>query len=168
MHDDEQDYAGPSRSAKKRAAKAVEELALEILELSPAQLEKLPVPDQILGELRKARQIKAHGARKRQAKFLAGLLRRDEDVLEALRQHMEALNQVHYQDQQVFHELESLRDRLCDAGQYRAALQEVSDRYPALDQDLIARLAVQAQAGKDKRAYREIFKRLRQAREQGE
>jgi len=168
MIDEEQDYAGPSRSAKKRDAKAVEELAWAVLELSPVQLEKLPVPAEILGELRKARQIKAHGARKRQAKFLAGLLRREEDVLEALRQHLEALNQGHHQDQQVFHELEALRDRLCDAGQCQAALQEVSSRYPALDQNLIARLASQAQEGKDKRAYREIFKRLRQAQEQGE
>ena len=163
MVEEEHYYEGPSRSAKKRAAKGVEELAWQLLELSTSQLEKLPVPQEIRSELIKARQIKAHGARKRQAKFLAGLLRREDEVLEAARAYVDDLNQVHLQDQQVFHELESLRDRLCDAAQFPGALQEAIEMIPALDSALISKLASQFHAGGDKRPYREIFKRLREA-----
>jgi len=168
MVEEESIYDGPSRSAKKRAARGVEDLVWQLLELSATQVEKLPVPQDLRAELTKARQIKVHGARKRQAKYLAGLLRRDEEIVEAIRGYVDSLHQVHLQEQQVFHELEALRDRLCDVSQSSEALREAGERFPSLDAAHVSRLAAQFHAGGDKRPYREIFKLLREAsRKQG-
>lgn len=157
----------PSRSAKKRAAKAVEELARELADLSEAAFARLPIDEELRDEVRLARRTRAHGARKRQIQHLAGVLRHREDVAEALRVHLDGLNQVHYREQQAFHALEQLRDRLCDPAGCPGALEEVRCTLPTVDRTALARLAKAVHLSRDKRAAREIFRLLRDARPAG-
>jgi ribosome-associated protein len=84
MTEEDRPYFKPSRSAKKRAAKAVEGLAWQLLKLPEAELKRLPISEEIRDELKRARETKEHGARKRQTKHLAKALRRGEKELEAL------------------------------------------------------------------------------------
>ncbi len=165
--EDEESERAPSRSAKKRAAKAVEELAKELAELSDAAFAKLPLDAELREEVKLARQTKAHGARKRQIQHLAGVLRRQEAATEGLRAHLDGLNQVHYREQQAFHALEQLRDRLCDLAECPAALEEVRRSLPTVDTAALARLAKAVHQSRDKRAAREIFRLLRDARQPG-
>jgi ribosome-associated protein len=85
MTEEDRPYFKPSCSAKKRAAKAVEDLAWQLLKLPEAELKRLPVSEEIRGELKRARKAKRHGARKRQTKHLAKAPRRGEKELETLR-----------------------------------------------------------------------------------
>jgi len=154
---------GRGRSARKRAAKAVEELAQKLVELPESDLGRLPLSSDLTEELRIARNTRGHGSRKRQVKYLAGLLRRDEDQQEQLVAAINDIDEVHGKDNRVFHHLEDLRDRLCSAATFSAALEEIGSRYPQVDIDRLTGLARSVHDGGDKKAFREIFRRLRQA-----
>lgn len=158
----QKEWAGPSRSAKKRAAQQVELLAHELAEMAEADWRKLPASPELRDEIRQARETHGHGARKRQIKHLAGVLRRDEEKTAALRDFLDGHHARQLAEKKTFHTLEELRDRLCDPALYEAALQEVERSCPGADSAEIARLARVAQGSDDRRAYREIFRRLRE------
>jgi ribosome-associated protein len=153
----------PSRSARKRAAKAVEELAERLVNLADADFRRLPLAGEIRRELEEARRIKTHGARKRQLKHLAGLLRRDDESREKAEGFLTLLDLGRHRDSERFHQLEELRERLCDPVSREAALAEADSTLPGIDLAKVRRLAEAAQGGTDKRAFRELFRLLRAA-----
>jgi ribosome-associated protein len=158
----QKEWAGPSRSAKKRAAHQVEEMAHELADMAEAEWRKLPASAELRDEIRQARETRGHGARKRQIKHLAGVLRRDEEETAVLRDFLDGRHALQLAEKKTFHTLEELRDRLCDPALFEAALQEVGRSCPGVDAAEIARLARVAQGSEDRRAYREIFRRLRE------
>ena len=161
MDAEQKEWAGPSRSAKKRAAHQVEEMAHELADMAEAEWRKLPASAELRDEIRQARETRGHGARKRQIKHLAGVLRRDEEETAVLRDFLDGRHALQLAEKKTFHTLEELRDRLCDPALFEAALQEVGRSCPGVDAAEIARLARVAQGSEDRRAYREIFRRLR-------
>ncbi len=163
---EEQEWSGPSRSAKKRAAKEVETVATQLAELSEPAWVKLPVPDELRKEIELARKTQGHSSRKRQLKHLAGVLRRHEEETEEIRAYLDGLHQVQLQDQRSFHLLEALRDRICDQQQSAAALDEAGAMFPGLDQAALVRLARSVHNNGDRKAFREIFRRLKNAQEE--
>lgn len=165
MNDDFFNPPPPSRTAKKRAAKAVEELAATLLNMADADYRRLPLSGEIARGLAQGRTIKAHGARKRQLKHLAGLLRRDEESREAAESFVAELDQSRRQNTADFHHLETLRDGLCDPARSAEALAEIEQTMPGVDAGKIRRLAESVQHSADKRAFREIFRLLRDAQE---
>lgn len=164
MDVEEKDRPGRGRSARKRAAHEVEAVAHELADLPEARWLKLPVSAELREEIQRARETGGHGARKRQIKHLAGELRRREEELEPLRAFLDGVHQTQLSENKAFHDLEALRDRLCDPQQFEAALPEVVSAFPDVDPAAIARLARAVQAGGDRRAFREIFRRLREGR----
>jgi ribosome-associated protein len=165
-HDEEQElpqWSGPSRSAKKRAAKAVETVATQLLELPEATWAKVPASTEVREEIELARRTESHGARKRQMKHLAGVLRRHDGETAVIQDFLDGLHQVHRQDKEEFHLLEELRDRICDPEHSAAALVEAEGLLSGIDRAGLARLARAVHAGNDRKAYREIFRRLRAA-----
>ncbi len=165
---EETKFTEPSRSAKKRAAKAVEDLARQLADLPESDWSRLPVTGDLREDIRRARETRGHGARKRQIKHLAGVLRRCEEEQQELRAHLEGIDQVQLEEKQLFHQLETLRDRLCDAELFSEALNEAVRRWPLLDSAALTRLARAVHSGGDRRAFREIFRRLREAAAAGE
>jgi ribosome-associated protein len=157
--------AGPSRSAQKRDAKAVEQLAQRLAELSDAELARLPKNPELTKEIELARNTRGHGSRKRQIKHLAGLLRGNDDQREAIETALGGQAVSQRQETLAFHHLEELRDRLCSALTFEAALAEVRTNYPQVDCGKLSRLAGSVHDHHDKRAAREIFRHLRQADE---
>ena len=156
---------GRGRTAAKKVAKAIEETAQQLTELPESALGGLPLDDDLLRELQLARSTRGHGSRKRQIKHFAGLLRRY-DRLDELEAFLSGQHESHYQATQDFHNLEELRDRLCSAATFDAALGEVRQTYPLLSSNKLARLARNVHETSDKKAYREIFRQLRKASEQ--
>jgi len=163
---DEQEWSGPSRSAKKRSAKEVETVAVQLVELSATDWAKLPAPAELREKIELARQTQGHGSRKRQMKHLAGVLRSHEEEAEKIRAYLDGLHQVQLQDKREFHFLEGLRDRICDLEQSAAALDEAAGSFPGLDRAALARLARSVHTSGDRKASREIFRRLKSAWEQ--
>ena len=158
----------PSRADRKRADKPVKDLARQLAELSEAACQALPAPDDLKVEILAAIQTKAHGARNRQIKRLASLLRRREQDAQVLREALSGQAAIQLDEVQAHKALEILRDRICDPDQTETAVEEAVRLFPSLDRKNLHRLsraARTAQGTGDRRAYREIFRRLRRAQE---
>lgn len=167
QRNDEKDIRpeGRGRSAKKREAKTIEQLAQRLVALSGAELAKLPQDQELTTEIELARNTRGHSSRKRQIKHLAGFLRRHDEQREELEAALDGQAVSQRQESLAFHHLEDLRDRLCGTQTFEAALAEVRTTYPHLDDRKLARLAGSVQEHSDKKAAREIFRRLRKAEE---
>ena len=165
MINDEHEGERPSRTARKRAAREVEDLARQLVDLPEGQWRKLPASPEVRAEIRQARETKGHGSRKRQTKHLAGVLRACEEGIEPLRDFLSENGREHLLEKKAFHELEGLRDRLCDADLFPAALEETGRLMPGIDLEVVARLARSYHATGDVKAFREIFRRLRRSRQ---
>lgn len=169
-----------SKSAKKRLAGRIEDLARELAELAPAEVAALPSEVELKKEIEKVKGLKA-GARKRQIKFLAKeLRRRDPEPLFAFLAERKGskLQQV-----QEFHELEQLRDAIIveaiDAQHHyeaegrslqekdweSGALLEAADRWPSLDRPAVHQAATRFAMSRKPAYKRDIFRHLKAARD---
>ncbi len=66
----------PSKSARKREHLALQKLGEELITLKPLELDKLTLDDDLHAAVIEARQIKAHGALRRQKQYIGKLMRR--------------------------------------------------------------------------------------------
>jgi len=162
---EEREQEGRGRSAKKRAAKAVEDLAKQLVELNDGAWQKVPLADDLRKVAQEARNTRNLAARKREVKHLAGQLRKREDDVAALQGFLDGCHEQQYAEQKEFHELETWRDELCDKAGFAAALARLHDRLPASQADEIGRLARAYHTSQDRKLYRDIFRRLRSALE---
>lgn len=154
-----------SKTKKKQLAKEIEKLAHRLVALPQPQFNRLPLDDAIAAEAAEARATEGRGAHKRQVKYLAGLLREREADIPLLLAALENLDQVKRTDKRVFHQLEKIRDQLCDSATFDEAFARMVLLWPDLDHGGISRLAHSVHDHGDKKAYREIFRRLRKAAE---
>ena len=158
-------FLSPSRSQQRREALGVLELAEQLAAQSPAQLEKLPIPEALLPHIEDTRRITAHIARKRQLAFLAKQMRReDEETLDAIRDALDAGSETSKRGVALMHKAEDWRTRLLDGGD--AALTALLDEYPAADRQRLRQLVRNAlderARNKPPRAFREIYQLLRE------
>lgn len=150
-----------SRTKKKQQAKEIELLAVQLASMPEKAFKRLTMSAAILCEAIEARATKGHGSHKRQIKYLAGMLRSSDADVQQLQAQLQGLDQVTREEKRDFHQLEKLRDRLCDPTTYEEAFAEVVQNFPQVDKKAISRLASSVHQYADKRAFREIFKRLR-------
>ena len=155
------EHEGRGRGVRKRAAQAVEALAVRMVESSDALCKRLPLTDELREGLEQARSIKARSARKRQLKYLAGLLRRDEESAVAVRAALDNVGRRNRAERDIFRHIEELRDALCDPDRFAETIETAAVELPALDRRTFTRLAQRVHRTGDKRASREIFRRLR-------
>ncbi len=158
-------FLSPSRSQQRREALGVLELAEQLAAQSPAQLEKLPIPEALLPHIEDTRRITAHIARKRQLAFLAKQMRREDDeTLDAIRDALDAGSETSRRGVALMHKAEGWRTRLLDGGD--AALTALLDEYPAADRQRLRQLVRNAlderARNKPPRAFREIYQLLRE------
>ncbi|MGE4542753.1 MAG: ribosome biogenesis factor YjgA [Pedobacter sp.] len=162
--DDFEQERPPSRSALKRAAKAVEEMAARLADLGDGDFKRLPLTGEIREGIEETRRFKSHNsARKRQLKHLAGLLRSDADAVQVAEEFLAEIQTGRHKEAADFHHIEALRERLCDAEQFDAALEEVRQNMPGVNLAKIQRLAESARVHSDRRAFRELFRILKAA-----
>ncbi len=153
----------PSRSQRRRDALAVFDLAEALVALSDAQLEQLPLADDLRALVVESRRITRHVARKRQLQYLAKHLRRREDELPPIRAALEHDRDAARRDTVQLHRIERWRDRLMADGD--DALAQLLTEHPEADRQRLRQLARRAvgehAAGKAPRAARELFQALR-------
>ncbi len=150
-----------SRTKKKHQAKQIEQLAVQLVGLTDKQFGQLKLPDNVAYEAEQARITKGRSSLRRQLKHLAGMIRKTDDALASILEQLENLDQVSRGVKKQFRQLEQLRDRLCCADSFAGAFDEMMDLFPEIDRKSISRLARSVHQNEDKRAYREIFKRMR-------
>jgi ribosome-associated protein len=158
---DEVDH-GPSKSQKKRESAALQKLGEELAGLDAEQLRKMEMPGELLGALLEAQEMRQHGARKRQFKFIGKLLR-DLDPA-GLQETLETLREKKADADLAFHRVERWRDRLIGEGD--AALTELMQEYPEADARQLRQLIRNAQQehlqNKPPKSSRQLFRLLRE------
>ena len=159
------EFFSESRSQNRREALEVLALGEKLVDLTAAQLARLPIPENLLEHIEYSKRITSHGARKRQLAFLAKQMRREDDgVLDAIRDALEANSETSKRAVALMHRIEHIREKLLAEGD--AALAELLDEYPAADRQQLRTLVRNALAEKARnkppRAYREIYQVLRE------
>ena len=162
--EDTGEFLSPSRSQQRRDALEVLELAEKLASLTPTQLAKLPIPEDLLPHLEHTRKITAHIARKRQLAFLAKQMRREDDeTLEAIRDALDEDGVAARREIAAMHRVEAWRERLIADGD--AALAELLEEHPTADRQHLRQLVRNAHEeklrNKPPRAFRELFRELR-------
>lgn len=158
------EYLGPSRSQRRREALEVRELGEQLVALSPAQLAKLPIPDDLMPHILETRRIDSRIARKRQLLFLAKQMRREDvGTLEAIRDALDSGGEAARQETALLHRLETWRERLLEHGD--EALAALLEEHPHADRQQIRQLVRNVHAerkkGRPPHAFRELFRVLR-------
>lgn len=159
------EFLGPSRTQQRREALEVRSLSEKLVALAPAQLSKLPIPDDLLEHIFETQRITSHIAHKRQLQYLAKHMRRESDeTLEAIRDAMDVGGDSARRETAILHRVETWRARLLDNGD--AALGELLDEYPSADRQRLRQLVRNAGEerlkSKPPHAYRELFRELRE------
>lgn len=168
--EDTGEFLAPSRKQNRRDALDVLALAQALGEMSATQLEKLPVPEHLRPVFADLRRITAHGARKRQHAYIAKQMRKeDEATLDAIRDAMDAGGEAARQETALLHRAEHWRERLLEGAD--DALAEFLDAHPHADRQQLRQLVRNAldERAKNKppRAFRELFRLVREALAQG-
>lgn len=151
----------PSKSQRKRDARALFELGRDLVRLDNASLERLPLDAGLRDAVLQARRIKSHIAHKRQLQFIARLLRAtDPTPLQEALDLMQNEARLHTARQ---HRIEDWRDRLLAEGD--EALQPLVAYCEAgelqLLRQLIRNAKKESERGKPPAAARKLFRLLR-------
>ena len=159
-------YDGPSKSQLKREAEALQKLGGELVELSAERLKKIDMPDNLREAIRDAQRISANGAKRRQAQLI-GKIMRSVDI-EPIQAALDEINGVSVAATQRLHRLETLRSKLLADEKF---LTELIREFPTADAQQLRQLRRNAlregEQSKPPRAYRELFKVLRELVESG-
>jgi ribosome-associated protein len=169
--EDTGEFLGTSRSQQRREALDVLALAHQLSALSASQLAKLPVPEDLHPHIADVQRIDSHIARKRQMAFLAKQMRREDDeVLDAIRDALDAGGEAARQETALLHRAEHWRDRLLEEGD--AALAELIESHPSADRQQLRQLVRntldERKRNKPPHAFRELFRAVKELLEAGE
>ena len=161
MADDEDFQERPSKSERKRAAHAAQDLGETLIGLRDSELDALNLPERLVDAIRDARRISSRGGGARQRQYI-GKLMRDID-LEPIRAALAARGEQSAREAERFKRLETWRERLIAEGP--AALEELERWRPGLDraewsQRISAAQTERARIGPGP-ASRELFRALR-------
>jgi len=160
--DEEERVIRPNKSQLKRDAVALLNLGKKLEALDIAQLNRLPMSDELRESLIEGKNIHQNGARKRHFKFIGKLLREmDTELLE------KTINDLEFGTAKAnakFHKVERWRDRLLDKDDTHA-LDAWLEQYPHGDisriRQLIRNAMKEAQQNKPPKSSRALFKVLR-------
>ncbi|CCE22918.1 ribosome biogenesis factor YjgA [Methylotuvimicrobium alcaliphilum] len=162
--DDEVEYYAvrPNKSQIKRDIAVLFDLGEELVGLSTAQLSALELPEELHKAVIGTVGMPPKGARKRQLKFICGLLRKL-DVEPILEKLARIKNQSAHAARE-HHKVERWRDRLISEGQ--DALTELIDEYPQTDRQLLRQLMRSAQKeaaeARPLKSSRELYRYLKE------
>ena len=171
-----------SKSEIKRQYKQIEQLAQELAALSNKDIRALPCDDELRHKIVQTHSLKG-GARKRQVKYLAKILRQEGPVTELLG-FLKQRKGSHLQETREFHELERFRDAILSAAISEAeeaeerggpvpekrqaewdALAMAVRSFPELDGPAITGSARNFARTRNPRYRREVFRQLKAAME---
>jgi ribosome-associated protein len=154
----------PSKSQKKREMTALQALGAELVELGRDQLAKIELPEDLRDAVRDAQRFTQHEARRRQLQYI-GRLMRDLDPA-PISAALDEIKGVSAAATARLHALERMRTRLLED---ENALGEIARMYPGADLQHLRQLRRNAlkeqEQAKPPRAYRELFRVLRELEE---
>lgn len=160
--DDALPEEGPSKSARKREATALQTLGERLVELPETQLRQVPLPEVLADAIAECRRISAHGGRYRQMQYIGKLMRRiDPEPILATLARFDATSAEAKRRQ---HRIE--RWVAAMVADDETVLGEFFTDHPHADRQQIRQLIRNAQrelaAGKPPKSRRELFRLLRE------
>ncbi len=150
-----------SKTRRKAQMTALQQLGERLVETDPARVAQLDLPDTLRAAIDEARRIRKHEARRRQMQYIGRLMRGvDPAPIEAWLER-QARGQI--VDRAVHLACERWRERLlADPG----SLEALYEAEAGVDRDrlqaLIARARAEQGEGQPPRAYRELYRALRE------
>lgn len=158
---DENGYSRPSKSARKREAATLQDLGVQLADLSAEEIEAIGLPEALLIAVRELRRLTSHGAQVRQRQYIGKLMRKidPEPVLAKLAER----KQRHDAGIRRFQKIERWRDRLLSEPE---ALSELLAEHPHADRGRLEQLTHAARRERDQElaptAARKLFTYLRE------
>lgn len=158
--EDQEEIIWVSKSEIKRDAEDLKQLGEKLVNLTKANLTKVPLDDSLKDTIELAQRLQKE-ARRRQLQYIGKLLRSID--AEPIREALEKIENKHNQQQAMLHKLEILRDELVTKGD--AALTDLLNEHPSADRQQLRNLIRAAQKEKEQnkpsKAYREIYQILK-------
>ena len=159
-YEDQEEIIWVSKSEIKRDAEDLKQLGEKLVNLTKANLTKVPLDDSLKDAIELAQRLQKE-ARRRQLQYIGKLLRSID--AEPIREALEKIENKHNQQQAMLHKLEILRDELITKGD--AALTDLLNEHPSADRQQLRNLIRAAQKEKEQnkpsKAYREIYQILK-------
>lgn len=150
-----------SKTQRKQAMHALQDLGQALVKLSPQQLAQLRLPDALADAVNEARRLKKHEAIRRQMQYIGRLMRQVDAA--PIQAQMDAWRGDSAQETARHHRLEHWRDRLLADD---AALTEFASEYPGIDtqslRNLIRNARKEAELNKPPKNARALFRALRE------
>ncbi len=154
-----------SKTQLKREAEQQQELGLALINLTKAELGKVPMDEDLADAIALAQKIRnKHEAFRRQVQYIGKLMRaRDPEPIEAA---LDKIRNKHNAQNAHFHKLEQLRDQLVNGD--NEALQAALQSHPQLGEELqrlrqlIRQAKKEVSQSKPPKSSRELFKLLRE------
>lgn len=171
-----------SRSEVKRRFKQTEQVAAQLAELTENDLKRLPCHEEVKGEIRAIRALKG-GARKRQVKYLAKLLRQDE--MTEIYDFLEDRKGSSLKEKKTLHEAERLRDVIINEAidSHERSRRDQQDwemdwrsseiaaalaRFPEMNEGEVRKVTYSYVKTRNRAHYRELFRMVKAAIDQEE
>jgi len=165
--DDHEDYPdeeefGPSKSSRKKAMQALQDLGKELSALRPDQLDELPLSDRLREALVDYQKFPTHEAKRRQLQYIGKLMR--EVNAEEIHPYLDKFNEGSVTQTALHHQIERWRDQLLQGD--NAALTEFVDEYPGGDTQHLRHLIRNAKKDleqfKNRGAGKKLYRYLRE------
>ena len=154
----------PSKTAVKRAMTELQDLGTELVALSVDQLKKIDLPGDLRDAVRAAQRITQHEAHRRQLQYI-GKLMRSLDA-EPIRAAIDDIKGISAAANARMHALERLRTRFLED---EKVIGEIAAAHPDADLQHLRQLRrntlKEQELGKPPRAFRELFRVLRELNE---
>jgi ribosome-associated protein len=152
-----------SKTQLKQEAEDLKQLGVALVEFSNAQLDSIPMTEELRDAIQLANRInKKKDGFRRQLQLIGKILRRCE--LAPIEDGINRLRAHHIKSESQFHELEQLRDDIVARGD--SVISTLLDKHPDLDRQKLRQMQRQAvkqkEAEKTPKAAREIFQYLKQ------
>jgi ribosome-associated protein len=151
-----------SKSQIKREMLALQSLGEHLVDLTPNQISKIEMPQDLREAVLFAGTLKKREAWRRQMQYI-GTLMRDADP-EPIREAVEAISRGRGQETKLFRRLEQLRKELIDGND--EFLEDLVNHLPNADRKRLRRLALNArkerEGNKHPKAARALFRYLRE------
>ncbi|MCL2657275.1 MAG: DUF615 domain-containing protein [Betaproteobacteria bacterium] len=151
-----------NKSQLKRDMEALQKIGEALCELPRERLAKVPMSERLRDAVEEYRRVGKHEARRRHLQYV-GRLMRDEADIAPIREALDAMAGVSRTEIARQHKLERLRERLLED---EGVFGEIATEFPGADLQHLRNLRRNAlkerEAQKPPRAYREIFRVLRE------
>jgi ribosome-associated protein len=161
--DEDAQDAGPSKTQRKAAAHAAQELGAALVAAPRDQLARIEMPEALRDAVVAMHDMRTHEAKRRQLQYIGKLMRKlDETEHAAMAAHFAATRAQAAQATVILHRIEHWRDRLLAEPE---AIGEFAAAWPGTDlqplRTLIRNARREHEAGKPPKSARLLFQHLR-------